>query len=737
MGDILFLAHRVPFPPDRGDRIRSHHMLTALAKLAAVHVGCFSEDDADAERTLANVAASCCIAPRTKALPLAGLEALLAGKPVSLTAFHSRKLERWVRETIAAHDITAIVVFSGQMGQYVPADFSGRVVIDLCDVDSAKFASYAAAGERVWLNTREARLLAAEEERLGARADATLLISEAEAALYRSRLAAPGKVNVQVIGNGIDAAFFDPASVAPHPAIAALAGPHFTFTGQMDYRPNEQAALWVIAALMPALRTRFPQAMFHVVGRNPTARLMAHHGTSGVHIWGAVPDVRPFIAAADAVLAPLLIARGVQNKVLEAMAMARPVVLTPDAATGIAAEDEQHWLVCPPDGQVMAARIDALLGDAGATVRIGTAARRFVCDHHGWDAMLAPLAGLVGPPHWASAMPPDSAMASAPPATSSVPTAWRGPLAALAAAICALIAVTAQAWGAMLHQWWNIDTYNHLLLVPFIVAWLVALKEEELAALAPQAFWPGLVLVAAALGVWVAGEAFGINLVAQAGAVAALQAAVVTILGVRVSALLALPIGFASFLVPFGDEIIAPLQAVTAEIAVTLTHASGVPAQIAGIHIHTPAGLFIVAEACSGVKFLIAMVTLAVLVCFTRFTRWSRRAAFMAACIIVPILANGVRAWATIYIAQFIGAEAATGFDHIVYGWIFFAIIAAALLGGAWRFFDREPEDYGWRADRIARWPLITRAEGFGLAPKSAALAIIALAMIAALAAVL
>jgi sugar transferase (PEP-CTERM/EpsH1 system associated) len=396
MGEILFLAHRVPFPPDRGDRIRSHHLLKALARLGPVHVGCFGEDDAEAERALAAVAASVHVARRTKPLPLAGVEAVLGGKPVSLTAFHSAKLAAWVRETLAARDIAAIVVFSGQMGQYVPADFAGRVVIDLCDVDSAKFQSYAEAGERVWLNAREARLLAREEERLGRRADATILISEAEAALYRSRLAEPDRVNVQVIGNGIDAAFFDPRAVTPHPALTAQPGPHFVFTGQMDYRPNEQAALWVIESLLPRLRDRFPQAAFHVVGRSPTRALMARHGAAGVHVWGAVPDVRPFIAAAEAVLAPLLIARGVQNKVLEAMAMARPVVLTPEAATGIGAEDGEHWMVAPPDPQAMAERIAGLLGDPQASTRIGAAARRFVTEHHGWEAMLAPLVGLTG-----------------------------------------------------------------------------------------------------------------------------------------------------------------------------------------------------------------------------------------------------------------------------------------------------------------------------------------------------
>lgn len=139
----------------------------------------------------------------------------------------------------------------------------------------------------------------------------------------------------------------------------------------------------------------------------------------------------------------------------------------------------------------------------------------------------------------------------------------------------------------------------------------------------------------------------------------------------RASLLLALPIAFAAFLVPFGDEIIPPLQLITADIAIVLTRWSGVPASIDGIYINTPAGLFIVAEACSGVKFLVAMVTLGVLVCFTRFASWRRRAEFLAACVIVPIIANGVRAWATIFVAQYIGAEKATGFDHIVYGWVF------------------------------------------------------------------
>ena len=397
MGDILFLAHRVPFPPNRGDKIRSANLLRKLAEIAPVHVGCFAENDEDraGAAEVEALAASHAVVDRTKPLVLAGVEAVLAGKPVSLTAFHSPRLEHWVQETIATHAIETIVIFSGQMGQYVPAAFEGRVIVDLCDVDSAKFENYAASGQRVWLNNREGRLLAREEERLARRADATVLISANEADLFTSRLEAPSKANVHVIGNGIDAQFFDPKAIAPHSEISTRKGPHFVFTGQMDYSPNETAAVWALEHFLPAIRTQFPEAELHIVGRNPTKMLLERKGTPGLTVWGEVPDVRPFLAAATCVVAPLQIARGVQNKVLEAMAMARPVMVTPQAATGIDAQDGAHWLKCEANPQAMCERIAALLANPVAAAEMGTAARQFVLDSHDWDAMLAPLETLV------------------------------------------------------------------------------------------------------------------------------------------------------------------------------------------------------------------------------------------------------------------------------------------------------------------------------------------------------
>jgi sugar transferase (PEP-CTERM/EpsH1 system associated) len=398
-GEILFLAHRVPYPPDRGDKIRSHHLLRALAELAPVHVGCFGETDADmaAGDALAQIAASHRLVRRSKPLPQAGLEALASGQPVSLTAFDSPALRAWVAETLAQRPIDTVFVFSGQMGQYVPADFAGRVVIDLCDVDSAKFADYARdhSWPRAVLDRREAKLLAREEQLLVRRADATLLVSEAEADLLRGRLAPAEAAKVRALGNGIDTALFDPLAVEPHAELAAVPGPHFVFTGQMDYPPNIEAALRAIDRLMPGILARHPDARFHVVGRAPVAELVAREGRNGARIWGEVADVRPFLAGADLVLAPLTIARGVQNKVLEAMAMARPVVLTSGAATGIDARDGQHFVVADDDAELVASAL-ALLGNGDRARQMGAAARRFVIERLSWPAALANLPAMVG-----------------------------------------------------------------------------------------------------------------------------------------------------------------------------------------------------------------------------------------------------------------------------------------------------------------------------------------------------
>jgi sugar transferase (PEP-CTERM/EpsH1 system associated) len=316
-GEILFLAHRIPFPPDRGDKIRSHHILKALAERAPVHVATFTETIADRaqEPALASLAASHCLIQRTKPLALAGLEALARNEPVSLAAFRHRTIAAFVARTLYERPVDTIYVFSGQMGQFVPRDWDGRLIVDLGDVDSAKFESYArdAAWPMRRLYQREDRLLRAEEERLARIANHTLLVSEAEAALLRSRLSNPDGQRIAALGNGIDFATFDPVKSAPHPQLAATPGPHFVFTGQMDYPPNVAAVQRFAHAVLPEIRKTHLAAQFHIVGRAPTAEVRALDGKDGVQVWGEVSAVQPFLAAADVVVAPLTIARGVQT----------------------------------------------------------------------------------------------------------------------------------------------------------------------------------------------------------------------------------------------------------------------------------------------------------------------------------------------------------------------------------------------------------------------------------------
>lgn len=284
----------------------------------------------------------------------------------------------------------------------------------------------------------------------------------------------------------------------------------------------------------------------------------------------------------------------------------------------------------------------------------------------------------------------------------ALPAPWRGPAARLAAAWLALILLFMGDWADMADQWWNASTYNHVLFVPFIAAWLVTLRWPQLRKLDPDAWWPGLVLIAGAALIWLLGAFSGLNLFRHIGAVALLPASAVALLGPRVSLGLLFPLCYLMFLVPFGDELVPALQMITAEISIALVHASGVPAIIDGVLIETPVGVFEVAEACSGVKFLVAMVAFATFVANLFFKSWWRRAAFMAFAVVVPILANGIRAWGTIYIAQSQGVEFAAGFDHIVYGWVFFALVLVLVLALSWKFFDREVDDPMIDADGIA-----------------------------------
>lgn len=270
---------------------------------------------------------------------------------------------------------------------------------------------------------------------------------------------------------------------------------------------------------------------------------------------------------------------------------------------------------------------------------------------------------------------------------------WRSALTRLGVAWAAILLVFARDAADMVMIWWDSSTFNHILLIPFILGWLVMQREDELKRITPSLWAPGLVVMAAAAGGWVLGEAAGVALARHLALVMFLQGSTLALLGPHVARALLFPLAYAFFLVPVGEEIVPQLQVITADISMALLGITGIPAHIEGVFISTPTALFRVAEACSGVKFLIAMLAYGVLVANVCFKSWPRRIGIIAVAVIVPVLANGVRAFGTIYIAHHHGLDFAAGFDHIFYGWVFFALVLLLVMAVGWRFFDRKVND--------------------------------------------
>lgn len=280
--------------------------------------------------------------------------------------------------------------------------------------------------------------------------------------------------------------------------------------------------------------------------------------------------------------------------------------------------------------------------------------------------------------------------------------AWRRHLAALGVVAIALLLIFRADVAKLVSLWWTSTTFGHCLFIGPVLAWLVWQRRADLARLSPVAWWPGLALVAAGGGAWLLGDAASVDLFRQLGLVIMLQGSVLTLLGPMVARALLFPLAYAFFLVPFGESMEGPLQTATATMVMPMLHAVGVPASIDGVLITIPNGYFEVAEACSGAKFEIAMIAFGTLVANVCYVSWRRRAAFMAMALTVPIFANAIRAFGTIYAAHLTSVAAATGYDHIVYGWIFFGIVMAAVLAIGWRWFDRDP---------LAPWVNVSRLQ--------------------------
>jgi len=392
---ILFLAHRIPVPPNKGEKIRAFHMLRHLGREHEVDLLTLVDDPRDRAHLdlLRGVCRRCEVvqhgaAHRWRAVP----RAIARGTAITLASFYSPKLAEIARRWQRDNNYDAVLAFSSTMAQYVESSGRFQRVMDFVDVDSAKWEQYGheARWPLSWIYRREGRLVGDWEARVARRFDVSTFVSEPEAALFRTRV--PDAKDVRVVANGVAERFLA-EGWEPRSGAGAAAG-NLAFLGTMDYRPNIDGVVWFGKTIWPKVQQAVPGTSFTIIGGRPAAVVRRLGRRPGVRVTGFVDDVVGELAAADLFVAPLRIARGVQNKVLEALAFGLPVVATPQALEGIDAEPGRHLLVAgDPEG--FAAAVIRLLRRPDQARAMGQAARHHMASHYRWDHVLAPLTELI------------------------------------------------------------------------------------------------------------------------------------------------------------------------------------------------------------------------------------------------------------------------------------------------------------------------------------------------------
>lgn len=327
MEELLFLSHRIPYPPNKGDKVRSFNILKNLARRYRIHLGAFvdqPEDWARAEELKQWCETVFLLPLRPRKDRVLSLRGLMTGEALTLPYYRSRRMSDWVEEVKKGGNVRRCFVFSSSMAQYVENAAGMRRVIDFCDVDSAKWMEYAErrGGITSWIYRREGEKLLQYETRITMRCEVVTLVADHERKVFES-LSPAVTGRVKVVNNGVDRGFFCPdfSLADPFAGVEAI-----VFTGAMDYWPNIDAVSWFARDVWPLVRSRHPALRFYVVGMNPSPAVKALQEIDGVVVTGSVPDVRPYLQHARLVVAPLRVARGIQNKILEAMAMDKQVV---------------------------------------------------------------------------------------------------------------------------------------------------------------------------------------------------------------------------------------------------------------------------------------------------------------------------------------------------------------------------------------------------------------------------
>lgn len=407
---LLFLAHRIPYPPNKGDKIRSYHELRALVERGhEVHLLAFADNlqDLHYQVELARGCASVRIVRLRKFwAKLRALLALLTSHPLSLGYFGSWKMRRLVKRAFKRHQFDAVFVYSSAMTQYIPASWHSQTVVDLVDVDSEKWHEYAerSSPPKRWIYEVEGRRMRKHELEIIAGFAVSILTTRLEAELLDELDEFTRRARIRIMTNGVDSEYFQaaPAETVGSKVIRlplrnareGVSKPRMVFTGAMDYYANIEAVTWFATEVFPQIRQQQPLAEFLIVGSNPTAEVKKLGAQPGINVTGTVEDVRPYLREAAVCVAPLRIARGIQNKVLEAMACGKAVVATPQAATGLRIAHEEQVLLASSPADFAAAVIQ-LLRDDSLRENLGWRARRFVELEHQWHPILQNFVELL------------------------------------------------------------------------------------------------------------------------------------------------------------------------------------------------------------------------------------------------------------------------------------------------------------------------------------------------------
>jgi len=396
MNSILYLVHRLPYPPNKGDKITSFNLLKYLSKRYSVYLACFVDDKADLEHVeyVKSFCKDACIVElNPKSAKLFSVRGLLTGEPLSLPYYRNQKIQAWVDDTLKEQLIDSTLIFSGVMAQYVTGKLTADVksVLDLEDVDSDKWRLYAKdhAWPMSWIYRREADKLLAFESAMANEFDSTVFVSKDEADFFKELV--PNVADkVMHRTQGVDSTYFDSTLDYENPY--KKSDRVIVFTGAMDYWPNINAAVWFANTIFPKIKAQNNDACFYIVGMSPSEEVKALAKLSGVFVTGGVPDVRPYIRYGEFSVVPLRLARGIQNKVLEAMAMGKPVLATSNALQGIQEYSGFSPLVADDEAQMIEGALALLSGTVKQDVSFG---RNCVLEHYNWDTNLRRIEELL------------------------------------------------------------------------------------------------------------------------------------------------------------------------------------------------------------------------------------------------------------------------------------------------------------------------------------------------------